>query len=80
MHRTKIIKPLTPIFTRLLSLSCIYSLSRAAKDPRATLCFKYMLMCKVMNNSREDFQALLSGKFGLKYSGESHIKAIKAVS
>ena len=39
-----------------------------------------MLMCKVMSNNREDFQALLSGKFGLKYSADSHIQAIKDVA
>jgi hypothetical protein len=44
------------------------------------LCFKYMLMCKVMNNNKEDFQALLNGKFGLKYSADSHIRSIKAVA
>ena len=33
-----------------------------------------------MSNNREDFQALLNGKFGLKYSAESHIQAIKAVA
>ena len=44
------------------------------------MCFKYMLMCKVMSNNREDFQALLSGKFGLKYSADSHVQSIKAVA
>lgn len=39
-----------------------------------------MLMCKVMSNNKEDFQALLNGKFGLKYSADSHIQAIKAVA
>lgn len=33
-----------------------------------------------MSNSKEDFQNLLSGKFGLKYSGDSHILSIKAVA
>ena len=37
-------------------------------------------MCKVMNNNKEDFQSLLSGKFGLKYSTDSHIRAIKSVA
>lgn len=53
---------------------------RAAKDSRAVLCFKYMLMCKIMSNNKEDFQALLNGKFGLKFSSDSHILAIKAVA
>ena len=39
-----------------------------------------MLMCKVMSNNKEDFNALLSGKFGLKYSADRHIQAIKAVA
>jgi len=33
-----------------------------------------------MSNNKEDFHALLNGKFGLKYSTDSHIKAIKAVA
>ena len=37
-------------------------------------------MCKIMSNNKEDFQALLSGKFGLKYSADSHIEAIKSVA
>ena len=53
---------------------------RAAKDSRAVLCFKYMLMCKIMSNNKEDFQALLNGKFALKFSTDSHILAIKAVA
>lgn len=44
------------------------------------LCFKYMLMCKVMSNNKEDFTSLLNGKFGLKYAAESHVAAIKAVA
>ena len=52
----------------------------AAKDARAVYCFKYMLMCKVMINNKEDFQALLNGKFGLKFSSDSHIASIKAVA
>lgn len=39
-----------------------------------------MLMCKVMSNNKEDFNALLNGKFGLKYSTDSHIQSIKAVA
>ena len=30
-----------------------------------------------MSNSKEDINALLNGKFGLKYSSDSHIQAIK---
>jgi len=33
-----------------------------------------------MSNNKEDFQSLLNGKFGLKYSTDSHIQSIKAVS
>lgn len=52
----------------------------AAKDSRAVLCFKYMLMCKVMSNNKDDFQSLLNGKFGLKFAADSHIQSIKAVA
>lgn len=37
-------------------------------------------MCKVMSNNKEDFNNLLNGKFGLKYSTDSHIKSIRAVA
>lgn len=33
-----------------------------------------------MSNAKEDFQALLNGKFGLKFSTDSHTLAIKAVA
>ena len=33
-----------------------------------------------MSNNKEDFNFLLNGKFGLKYSTDSHIQSIKAVS
>jgi hypothetical protein len=33
-----------------------------------------------MSNNKEDFQSLLSGKFGLKFSTDSNIEAIKAVA
>lgn len=52
----------------------------AGHDIRAVLCFKYMLMCKVMSNNREDLNSLVNGKFGLKYSGDRHVQAIQAVA
>lgn len=33
-----------------------------------------------MSNNRDDFTSLLNGKFGLKFSGEGHVAAIKAVA
>ena len=56
------------------------ALSSAAKDSRAILCFKYMLMCKVMSNNKEDLNALMNGKFGIKYSTDNHVRSIKAVA
>ena len=53
---------------------------RAAKDPRAINCFKYMILCKIMNNSKDDVNSLLNGKFGLKYGGDSQVHAMKAIS
>ncbi len=32
-----------------------------------------MILCKIMSNNKEDVNALLNGKFGLKYSTDSHI-------
>lgn len=53
---------------------------RAAHDPRAINCFKYMILCKIMNNSKDDVNGLINGKFGLKYAGDSNIDAMKAVA
>lgn len=39
-----------------------------------------MILCKIMSNSKDDVNNLVNGKFGLKYSGDSNISAMKAVS
>jgi 26S proteasome regulatory subunit N6 len=49
----------------------------AGKDPRAINCFKYMILCKIMSNNKDDVNNLINGKFGLKYSGDSNITAMK---
>lgn len=51
-----------------------------AHDIRAVNCFKYMILCKIMNNSKDDVNQLLNGKFGLKFSTDRNIQAIKQVS
>lgn len=51
-----------------------------AHDVRAVYCFKYMILCKIMNNNKDDVNALLNGKFGLKYSVNSNIQGIKEVA
>ena len=33
-----------------------------------------------MNNSKDDVNSLLNGKFGLKYGGDSQVHAMKAIS
>ena len=33
-----------------------------------------------MNNNKDDVNNLINGKFGLKYSGDSNVNAMKAVS
>jgi 26S proteasome regulatory subunit N6 len=33
-----------------------------------------------MSNNKDEFTSLLNGKFGLKFSGEGHVAAIKAVA
>ena len=53
MLKIKIIRHLIHISIRLLNLLCkIIIILSAAKDSRAILCFKYMLMCKVMSNNK----------------------------
>lgn len=49
----------------------------AAKDNRAMNCFKYMILCKIMSNNKDDVNSLINGKFGLKYTGDSNITAMK---
>lgn len=39
-----------------------------------------MILCKIMNNNKDDVNSLLNGKFGLKYSLDSNIQAIKEVA
>ena len=39
-----------------------------------------MILCKIMNNSKDDVNSLLNGKFGLKYGADSNVEAMKAVS
>lgn len=52
----------------------------AGKDNRAINCFKYMILCKIMSNNKDDVNNLINGKFGLKYSGDSNITAMKQIS
>lgn len=51
-----------------------------ANDSRAVNCFKYMILCKIMSNNKDDVTSLLNGKFGLKYSVDSNIQAIKEIA
>lgn len=39
-----------------------------------------MILCKIMSNNKEDVNSLINGKFGLKYSNDSHIQAMKLVA
>jgi 26S proteasome regulatory subunit N6 len=48
-----------------------------ANDPRTVNCFKYMILCKIMSNNKDDVNSLLNGKFGLKFTVDSHVQAIK---
>lgn len=47
--------------------------------PEATLCLKYMLLCRIMTNSPEDVHTILSAKNALKYSGPD-VEAMRAVA
>jgi len=51
----------------------------ALDDPKAVLCLKYMLLCKVMTNQAEDVNNIISSKGGLKYTGPE-VDALKAVA
>lgn len=36
-----------------------------------------MILCKIMSNNKDDVNSLINGKFGLKYSGDTNIAAMK---
>jgi len=48
-------------------------------DDRALLTLKYMILSRIMKGAASDVASILSGKHGIKYSGES-LNALKAVS
>uniref|UniRef100_A0A8C5Q4Z0 Proteasome 26S subunit, non-ATPase 11 n=1 Tax=Leptobrachium leishanense TaxID=445787 RepID=A0A8C5Q4Z0_9ANUR len=48
-------------------------------SPRAMTALKYMLLCKIMLNTPEDVQALVSGKLALRYAGRQ-TEALKSVA
>ncbi|ERE67529.1 26S proteasome non-ATPase regulatory subunit 11-like protein [Cricetulus griseus] len=47
-------------------------------SPKAITSLKYMLLCKIMLNTPEDVQALVSGKLALRYAGRQ--KTIKQIN
>uniref|UniRef100_A0AAQ5YHE2 PCI domain-containing protein n=1 Tax=Amphiprion ocellaris TaxID=80972 RepID=A0AAQ5YHE2_AMPOC len=48
-------------------------------SPRAITALKYMLLCKIVLNSPEEVQALISGKLALRYAGRQ-TDALKCVA
>lgn len=51
----------------------------ALDDPRAVLCLKHMLLCKVMMGGSEEVPSLISSKAGLKYVG-TEVPALPCLS
>ena len=48
-------------------------------SPKAITSLKYMLLCKIMLNTPEDVQALVSGKLALRYAGRQVGDALTAI-
>uniref|UniRef100_A0A8C9Y198 Proteasome 26S subunit, non-ATPase 11b n=1 Tax=Sander lucioperca TaxID=283035 RepID=A0A8C9Y198_SANLU len=48
-------------------------------SPKAVTALKYMLLCKIVLNSPEEVQGLISGKLGLRYAGRQ-TDALKCVA
>lgn len=81
MLKIKTTKLDTHTSTKLYSHSCnLFTNLSAGKDNRAINCFKYMILCKIMSNNKDDVNNLINGKFGLKYSGDSNISAMKQIA
>lgn len=49
------------------------------ENPKAISALKYMLLSKIMLNSPEDVQSIITGKLALRYAGE-HIEAMKCIA
>jgi len=49
-------------------------------DPRAITAFKYMVLCKIMRNARDEINQLFNGKYGLKFGSDTEVLAIKEIS
>lgn len=39
-----------------------------------------MILCKIMNNNKDDVNNLINGKFGLKYAEDPNVNAMKETS
>jgi 26S proteasome regulatory subunit N6 len=48
-------------------------------NPKAISALKYMLLSKIMLNSPDDVQSIISGKLALRYAGE-HIESMKCIA
>ena len=48
-------------------------------DPHAIVALKYMLLCKIMMNTPEDVDAIISGKVAIRYAGK-HVDGMRAVA
>ena len=78
MQRKKIIKQRIYTLLRYSYLYEAFEVFHNMNDSQALKCFKYLLLCKIMTNSKDEINSLLNSKYGMKYEGRD-LEAMKGI-